>query len=117
MFNVKKLYDMIDDQDKINLDLKEHHVREILKERLGYAWKACNIRPEHSIRADVVKNRQIFKEFMRNALKNGAQITYIDEMSVCTRHLSFRSWISKINPVKIIAPPASESISVIGAIS
>ena len=38
-------------------------------------------------------------------------------MSVCTRHLSFRSWIHKENPVHIIAPPSSQSISVIGSIT
>ena len=34
-----------------------------------------------------------------------------------TRHLSFRSWITKTARTSIKAPPASETISVIGAIT
>ena len=54
---------------------------------------------------------------MTAALKNDAHFTYVDEMSVCSRHLSYRSWIHQKNPIQIIAPPSSESISVIGAIT
>ena len=88
-----------------------------MRNNLGYAWRTCNVRPRHSNRKDVILNRAIFHKFMELALENNVQFTYIDEMSVCTRHLSFRSWIHKENPVHIIAPPSSQSISVIGSIT
>lgn len=62
-------------------------------------------------------NKRVFREFMKQAIRNGAHFTYIDEMSVSTRHLSFRSWTTKTVRTSIKAPPASETVSVIGAIT
>jgi len=117
MFTVKKVSDQIDDQVKQDLDLKLNTIRLIMKDRLGYGWKTCNVRPSRSNHPSVKKNRSLFKAFMSAALKHDAHFTYVDEMSVCSRHLSYRSWIHKKNPIQIIAPPSSESISVIGAIT
>lgn len=117
MVTIKKVFSLVSDEDKESLKLKPHQVRLIMKERLGYGWKTCSTRPDHSTRRDVVLNRRVFKAFLTGALSNGAHITYIDEMSVCSRHLKFRSWIHTKEPVQIVAPPPSEAISVMGAIT
>jgi len=88
-----------------------------MRSRLNYGWRSCRTRPTHSDRKDVLLNRRVFREFMKHAIQNGAHFTYIDEMSVSTRHLSFRSWTTKTARTSIKAPPASETISVIGAIT
>jgi len=88
-----------------------------MKDNLNFAWRSCNIRPLQSYRADVVMNRRVFGKFIQLAIENGARFVYIDEMSVCSRHLSFRSWVNTKVQTFIKAPPQSSTISVIGAIS